>query len=84
MFFDCYITFRSVTSAQRGAEALRAIGIQGTLIRTPAALAAQGCGYSLRIRGGCERAAWELRRQGIAYTRIFRQSADGRLEAVSP
>ena len=45
-----YITFRSVTFAQRGEQLLQKSGIRAALLRTPKWMESQGCGYSLRIR----------------------------------
>ena len=45
-----YITFRSVTFAQRGEEILRRGGISSVLQRTPRWMEEQGCGYCLRLR----------------------------------
>ena len=45
----CFITFRSVTPAQRGENVLRRAGIATTLQRTPRWMEQKGCGYSLRV-----------------------------------
>ena len=45
-----YITFRSVTFAQRGERVLQAGRIRCTLQRTPRWMEEQGCGYCLRLR----------------------------------
>ena len=42
-----YITFRSVTFAQRGEKVLKKEGIRCTLLRTPRWMEEQGCGYAL-------------------------------------
>ena len=44
-----YITFRSVTFAQRGEQLLNQGGFTCTLLRTPKWMESQGCGYSLRV-----------------------------------
>ena len=46
-----YITFRSITYAQRGAQILRRAGIDCILRRTPKQMTKRGCGYSLQLRG---------------------------------
>ena len=46
-----YITFRSVTYAQRGEQTLRRAGIPCTLQRTPRLLQERGCSYCLRVKG---------------------------------
>lgn len=47
---EYYFTFRSITTAQRGAAVCSRVGIASRLQRTPSQMARQGCGYSLRIR----------------------------------
>ena len=44
-----FITFRSVTIAQRGEGLLRKSGIRCQLLRTPRWMEEQGCGYCLRF-----------------------------------
>ncbi|MEI3130081.1 MAG: DUF3343 domain-containing protein [Oscillospiraceae bacterium] len=46
---DYYFTFRSITTAQIGSAALHDAGLPHVLLRTPKAMAWQGCGYSLRV-----------------------------------
>jgi len=45
-----YITFRSITFAQRGEKWLGQNGISCRLKRTPKNLAERGCGYCLLVR----------------------------------
>lgn len=44
-----FITFRSVTHAQRGERILRAQGCRCLLRRTPRWMEQQGCGYCLQL-----------------------------------
>ena len=44
-----FITFRSVTHAQRGEKVLQKEGLRCTLQRTPRWMEEQGCGYALKI-----------------------------------
>ena len=68
----CLITFRSVTPAQRGENALRREGISCAIHRTPKQLADQGCGYSLRLRSDQLHQAVEvLRHRGIPYRKAY-------------
>ncbi len=78
-----YITFRSVTYAQRGEKALTRRGIRCTLLRTPRWMEEQGCGYCLRLftRDPAEAAA-VLREEGILMRRVYRQLGDGLLEEL--
>ena len=80
-----YITFRSVTYAQRGEKALTAGGIRCTLLRTPRWMEEQGCGYCLRLWTDDPAAAVEvLRRNKIPMRKIYAQRSDGQLEEMQP
>lgn len=81
---EVHMTFRSITYAQRGAGALLDAGIPCTMARTPQALAALGCGYSLRFRGDWALAGQILRRQGIPFSKIYRREPDGSFREVGP
>ena len=73
-----FITFRSVTLAQRGETVLKKQGIRCRLRRTPRWMEEQGCGYSLGLEGpGWQEAAALLRRNGIRYRKVYLQSGDG-------
>ena len=79
-----YITFRSVTFAQRGEQILTKEGIPATLLRTPKWMEAQGCGYSLRIWTADIRAAVEiLRKHRVLLRRVYIQRGDGTLEEMT-
>lgn len=81
MKFDWLITFRSVTYAQRGEQALRTIGIDCQLRRSPKELSNRGCGYALGIRGKDVLAAVELLRdKGVAFNKVFAQGTSGKME----
>ena len=78
-----YITFRSVTFAQRGEELLTKEGWRCTLQRTPRWMEAQGCGYALRIWTSEVADAVELlRRNGVPLRRVYVQRHDGQLEEL--
>ena len=66
-----FITFRSVTYAQRGERALKAGGMDCHLRRTPRWMEAKGCGYALELKDA-QRAAALLRDQQISYQKIYR------------
>ncbi len=65
-----YITFRSITYAQRAQILLERQGIRTYLLRTPRAMAKGGCGYSLRT--GEARTVEALREAGIPYLALWR------------
>lgn len=79
-----FITFRSVTLAQRGEQALRRGGIRCGLQRTPRWMEEQGCGYCLRLRPEDAGNAVELlRKERIMFRRIYVQRKDGNVEEVA-
>ena len=79
-----YITFRSVTFAQKGEKLLNEAGIRCTLQRTPRWMEAQGCGYCLRVWAKeIGPAAQLLREARIPLRRIYRQRGDGTLEELT-
>lgn len=78
-----YITFRSVTFAQRGERVLREKGLRCALRRTPKWMEEQGCGYSLRLHTGDIRGALDiLNRARVPYRRVYVQREDGGLEGM--
>ena len=78
-----YITFRSVTYAQRGERVLTEAGIHCTIQRTPKWMESQGCGYALRIwTKEMEAIVSLLRRNGVAMRKLYRQRSDGQLEEM--
>lgn len=78
-----FITFRSVTLAQRGEGILAGEGLRVTLARTPRWMEERGCGYSLRLRTDDPgRWAQLLRRRGIEFRKVYRRHDDGEIEEV--
>ena len=76
-----YITFRSVTFAQRGERALQEEGIRCTLLRTPRWMEEQGCGYCLRLWTETVKPALRLlQKHQIPYRKVYIQGRDGQLE----
>lgn len=79
-----YITFRSVTFAQRGERVLQAGKIRCTLQRTPRWMEEQGCGYCLRLWTRELTPAVELLvREGVPFRKLYVQKAQGQLEEVT-
>ena len=75
-----YITFRSVTHAQRGEGLLNGAGIRCAMQRTPRWMEEQGCGYCLRLRQReLERARELLIKNGVRYRRCYRVDERGEL-----
>lgn len=79
-----FITFRSVTPAQRGEGLLRKNGIRCMLVRTPRWMEEKGCGYCLRLPPD---RLWEavrlLRSAQVPFRKIYRQDDNG-VEEVEP
>ena len=81
---DCFVTFRSVTAAQRGESTLRRSGVDVSLQRTPRWMEEQGCGYSLRLhRADRARATATLKNAGIAFRKLYLQMENGSFEELS-
>jgi len=79
----CYITFRSVTPAQKGEGVLRRAGVDCTMQRTPRWMEEQGCGYSLRLRHGAAQIASDLLKEnGVSYRKIYLQRENGTFEEL--
>lgn len=79
-----YITFRSVTFAQRGERVLEGAGIACSIQRTPKWMEEQGCGYALRVwTKDIARAAQLLSNSRIPIRRLYRQGEDGQLEEMA-
>lgn len=78
-----YITFRSVTYAQRGEKLLGQEGFRCTLQRTPRWMEVQGCGYCLRVWTKDIGAAVQLLRSAqVPLRRVYLQMGDGLLEEM--
>ena len=76
-----YITFRSVTYAQRGEKVLSAGNIRCSLQRTPRWMEEQGCGYCLRLWTNDPAPALELlRRNKVPMWKVYAQRSDAQLE----
>ena len=79
-----YITFRSVTLAQRGERILRSGGVDCTLQRTPRWMEERGCGYCLRIRpGNTLRSVELLRGSAVVFGKVYAQKEDGSGEELA-
>ena len=76
-----YITFRSITFAQRGEQILKKAGIRCTLQRTPKWMEAMGCGYSLRLwTAEIAQALQLLQKNQVPMRKVYIQGGDGQLE----
>ena len=76
-----YITFRSVTYAQRGEQVLQKEGIRCTLLRTPKWMEERGCGYCLRLwTENVGPAVQLLRKAQVSLRKVYVQNKEGQLE----
>ena len=77
-----FITFRSVTPAQRGQRALQQAGMDCALLRTPRWMEERGCGYCLRLRPEDTDRAVALLRQGkLTFSKVY-ADRDGTVEEL--
>jgi len=78
-----YITFRSVTFAQRAEKLLNRRGIRVSLMRTPHWMEEQGCGYALKLwTNDILDAVTRLRENRIQLRKVYSQRLDGEMEEV--
>ena len=79
-----YITFRSVTPAQRGERMLRKMGLGCILQRTPRWMQENGCGYCLRLTTDrIGEAVQILERAGVPYRKVYLLHPEGNTEEVN-
>ena len=78
-----FVTFRSVTYAQRGESLLRNAGIRCAVQRTPKWMEEQGCGYSLRVRHSqAVRCAELLRAERVPFRKVYLLRENGGAEEL--
>ena len=80
-----YLTFRSVTYAQRGERVLQKAGLRCILLRTPKWMEQQGCSYSLRLwTRDIRPALHHLQEAEVPVQRVYVGGRDGQLEEWMP
>ena len=78
-----YLTFRSVTPAQRGESLLHKTGWRCVLQRTPRWMEEKGCGYCLRLMTDrIADAAALLRKNGIPFRKVYLADETGETEEI--
>ena len=78
-----YITFRSVTFAQRAEKLLNQRGYRPNLLRTPRWMEEQGCGYALKLlTNQIEGPVNLLRENQIQLKKVYVQLEEGWMEEV--
>ena len=79
-----YITFRSVTHAQRGERMLSRQNLRVSLMRTPRWMEEQGCGYAVKVWTNDIAAVVHLLREGkVQLRRVYSPRQDGGMEEVN-
>ncbi len=78
-----YITFRSITAAQRGERTLKEAGMSAAMQRTPRWMQDRGCGYCLKLSGRKGPQAVQLLRQrSVSFTKVYAAGAAGELQEM--
>ena len=76
-----FLTFRSITQAQRAERAFAKAGMGVFLRRTPRWMEERGCGYGVEVKCPELRTALEvLRREKIPFRKSYLLHADGVVE----
>ena len=79
-----YITFRSVTFAQRGERVLEESRIRCALLRTPRWMEEQGCGYALKVwTKDIDPVVALLKENRVQLRRLYVQREGGLLEEIT-
>ena len=80
-----FITFRSVTYAQRAEKLLNQRGIRVNLMRTPRWMEEQGCGYALKLWSKDILPVMKLLGEHrLQLRKVYVQKEDGEMEEVTP
>ena len=78
-----FLTFRSITQAQRAERAYANAGMGCGLRRTPRWMEERGCGYGVEVKCPDLKAALEvLRREKIPFRKSYLLHADGVVEEL--
>lgn len=77
-----WISFRSLTYAQRAARVLERQGISSTLVRLPQGVSKKGCGYALILRNRHEEAIKLLESERIPWGQGFERLDSGEYREV--
>ena len=79
-----FLTFRSITQAQRAERAFAKAGMACILRRTPRWMEERGCGYGVEVKGAELGACLEvLRREKIPFRKSYLLHGDGVAEELS-
>ncbi len=77
------IICRSLTYAQRTAQALERAGISAHILRSPKSISGEGCGHAVKVsERNLSEALQILNRVGLQPKQVFIQSSDGSYKEV--
>lgn len=80
----CFITFRSVTPAQRAERLMKRSGFSCNLRRTPRWMEAQGCGYALQVHYSNVNACIQrLKKAEVPYRKVYLSNENGAVEELN-
>lgn len=80
----CFITFRSVTPAQRAEQLIKRSGFSCSVRRTPRWMEAQGCGYGLQVRfSDMDACVQILKNAEVPYRKVYGMEKNGRVEELN-
>ncbi len=80
----CFITFRSVTPAQRAEQLLKRSGFSCYLRRTPRWMERKGCGYGVQVPAmDVYSCANILKKAGISYQKVYAMGEDESAEEMA-
>ena len=79
-----WITFRSLTHAQRAARALERKGFTASIAKLPQELSGRGCAYAVIIRRNLREALQILSEGKIPYERVYERSSGGEFRETRP
>lgn len=80
----CFITFRSVTPAQRSERLLKHAGYFCNLRRTPRWMEVQGCGYGLQVRyADISTCIQMLKKAEVPYRKVYLLEENGATKELS-
>lgn len=78
-----FVTFRSITFAQRGQSLLALNNIDAALLRTPKWMQERGCGYCLKMK---QEQAWPavqiLQENKVNFNKVYVQRENGEPQEV--
>ena len=77
-----WITFRSLTHAQRAASLLERSGITALVTRAPKGLSAWGCSYAVILRKRAREAEGILQQARLPYGKLFERLTNGEFREV--